>query len=96
MDTRMALSSRASTGPRFPPQIPGEAGPRSPERPGDLDAALLLRIKAEFKEMRGFSPTLTQAARLFQVPVGECSRVLDALSEQGFLQRAADGTYRLL
>jgi DNA-binding IclR family transcriptional regulator len=45
--------------------------------------------------MRGFSPTLEQAARLFDLPREECSRVLTSLAREGFIRRTADGRYRL-
>jgi DNA-binding IclR family transcriptional regulator len=45
--------------------------------------------------MRGFSPTVEQAARLFQVDRDECSRILRRLVEEGFLRRTPDGRYRL-
>jgi hypothetical protein len=53
------------------------------------------RIRCEFIEMRGFSPTVDQAARLFQVSREECVRVLTTLVKEGFLKQTADGRYRL-
>jgi hypothetical protein len=53
------------------------------------------RIRCEFVEMRGFSPTVDQAARLFQVSRDECVSVLKKLVEEGFLRQTADGRYRL-
>ena len=53
------------------------------------------RIRCEFVEMRGFSPTVDQAARLFQVSRDECIRVLKKLVDEGFLRQTADGRYRL-
>ena len=53
------------------------------------------RIRCEFVEMRGFSPTVDQAARLFQVSRDECVRVLTRLVDEGFLRQTADGRYRL-
>jgi hypothetical protein len=52
------------------------------------------RVKGEFAEMRGFSPTLEQAARLFNVPAEECSRVLRSLEQDGSIARGEDGRYR--
>ena len=52
------------------------------------------RVRGEFAEMRGFSPTLPQAARLFNLPVEECARVLAALVQDGSLRRDDDGRYR--
>jgi hypothetical protein len=53
------------------------------------------RVRDEFVEMRGFSPTLDQAARLFDLPRDECRRVLSGLVRDGFLRCTADGRYRL-
>ena len=53
------------------------------------------RIRCEFVEMRGFSPTIDQAARLFQVSREECVRVLSKLVDEGFLNQTVDGRYRL-
>jgi hypothetical protein len=53
------------------------------------------RIRGEFVEMRGFSPTIDQAARLFQISREECVRVLTELVDEGFLKQTADGRYRL-
>jgi hypothetical protein len=53
------------------------------------------RIRCEFVEMRGFSPTVDQAARLFQISRDECVRVLKTLVDEGFLRQTADGRYRL-
>ena len=53
------------------------------------------RVRGEFVEMRGFSPTLEQAARLFDLPREECSRVLTSLASEGFIRRTDDGRYRL-
>ena len=52
------------------------------------------RVLAEFREMRGFSPTLGQAARLFHVTPEECHGILDTLVANGLLE-IADGRYRL-
>lgn len=53
------------------------------------------RIRSEFAEMRGFSPTLAQAARLFDLSADECERVLRALVQDGCLRCGEDGRYRL-
>jgi DNA-binding IclR family transcriptional regulator len=53
------------------------------------------RIRCEYVEMRGFSPTVDQAARLFQVSRDECIRVLKKLVDEGFLRQTPDGRYRL-
>jgi len=56
--------------------------------------AIAERVKGEFAEMRGFSPTLAQAARLFDLPPDECDRVLGSLVSDGSLVRGPDGRYR--
>lgn len=56
---------------------------------------VITRVRSEFAEMRGFSPTVAQAARLFDLPAEECGRVLNALESEGFLRRTPDGRYRL-
>ena len=53
------------------------------------------RVRSEFAEMRGLSPTLAQAARLFDLPRDECDRVLRLLVQEGSLRRGEDGRYRL-
>ncbi len=53
------------------------------------------RVRGEFVEMRGFSPTIDQAARLFNPPREECGRVLAGLVQEGFLRCTSDGRYRL-
>jgi hypothetical protein len=59
------------------------------------DASLVARIRSEFLEMRGFSPTLQQAGRLFHLAQDECRQVLAALVNEGFLHEERDGRYRL-
>lgn len=56
---------------------------------------VVTRVRGEFFEMRGFSPTIEQAARLFDLSMDECRRVLSSLEREGFLRRTPDGRYRL-
>ena len=56
---------------------------------------VVTRVRGEFFEMRGFSPTVEQAARLFDLSMDECRRVLGSLEREGFLRRTPDGRYRL-
>ena len=56
---------------------------------------LVDRVRSEFNEMQGFSPTLDQAARLFSLSRDECHRVFTHLLREGFLGCSADGRYRL-
>ena len=58
-------------------------------------AEVVNRVRDEFVEMRGFSPTVAQAARLFDLSTEECDRVLSSLEREGFLRRTPDGRYRL-
>jgi hypothetical protein len=62
----------------------------SPQQ-GDVEA----RVRCEFVEMRGFSPTIQQAARLFQINLDECDRLLTRLVREGFLRQTPDGRFRL-
>ena len=43
------------------------------------------RIRAEYQEMPGLRLTLSQAARLFNLELTHCARVLDALVTDGAL-----------
>jgi hypothetical protein len=65
-------------------------------RSAPMTADAVERIRGEFVEMRGFSPTLPQAARLFHLPQEECSRILAVLLKEGFIRQTADGRYRLV
>lgn len=53
------------------------------------------RVRCEFVEMRGFSPTVEQAARLFQLKAEECREILKGLVDEGFLRHTPDGRFRL-
>ena len=57
--------------------------------------SIVERVRGEFAEMRGFSPTLAQAARLFDLSSDECASVLKALVQDGSLRYGQDGRYRL-
>jgi hypothetical protein len=63
-------------------------------KPPVLD--VVSRVRGEFVEMRGFSPTVAQAARLFDLSRDECGSILDDLVQQGFLHHTSDGRYRLI
>jgi DNA-binding IclR family transcriptional regulator len=65
----------------------------NPDSRSPLDDPLLRRIRAEFLETAGLSPTLSEAARLFQLSPEECGRVLCHLVEQGFLRQGRRGRY---
>jgi hypothetical protein len=93
------MPMRATKASHFPPSLadiqfralPMPARSRKSSPRGDVTD----RIRCEFVEMRGFSPTVDQAARLFQISRDECVRVLKALVDEGFLRLTADGRYRL-
>ena len=59
-------------------------------------ASAVERVRGEFSEMRGFSPTLAQASKLFGLSRDECDRVLKVLEQDGSLTRGQDGRYRLV
>lgn len=54
------------------------------------------RVEGEYREMPGLKLTAAQAARLWNLGVGESTRVLDSLVQSGVLHRAKDGAYVLI
>ena len=68
---------------------------RPGEHRGPLPADVVERVRSEFVEMRRFSPTLAQAARLFDLPAEDCDLLFSGLVQDGFLHRAPDGRYHL-
>jgi hypothetical protein len=50
-----------------------------------IDPNLHARIRAEYREMPGMRLTAPQAARLFNLDVVSCARVLDTLVTDGVL-----------
>ena len=89
---------RATKASHFPPSL-ADIRFKALTMPAPRKSSVLVdvtdRIRCEFVEMRGFSPTVDQAARLFQVSREECIRVLKTLVDEGFLKQTADGRYRL-
>ncbi len=59
----------------------------------DDAAAMLRRIRGEFREMPGLKLTIGQAARLWHLDPASCTELLDALVIDGLLRRKADGVY---
>jgi hypothetical protein len=59
------------------------------------DSRLVERVRGEFTEMPGFSPTLDQMARLFALPKEECAKVVTVLRNEGFLYQSPGGQYRV-
>jgi hypothetical protein len=80
--------------PSFQDIAPRPLAVRSLE-PRRVIPSVIERVRGEFIEMRGFSPTVDQAARLFNLSLEECGRVLGGLVKEGFLHRTSDGRYRL-
>ena len=52
-------------------------------------------IRAEFREMPGMQLTLSQAAKLWHLPIDDCASLLDALVVEGFLARGRDDRFSL-
>ena len=59
------------------------------------DQKLVERVRREFCDMRGFSPTIAQATRLFHLADDECREIFRQLLREGFLVLCADDRYRL-
>lgn len=57
------------------------------------DPGCLRQIIEQYVAMPGLSLTIAQARRLFGLNGDDCARHLDALVQQGFLQRTARGLY---
>jgi hypothetical protein len=56
-------------------------------------AAIVERIRGEFREMPGLTLTLAQAVRLWSLDRSTCSDLLSHLVETGFLTLTADGAF---
>src|SRR5258705_12527306 len=59
------------------------------------DQKLVERVRREFSDMRGLSPTIGQARRLFHLADEECLEIFAQLLQEGFLALGADDRYRL-
>jgi hypothetical protein len=59
------------------------------------DQKLVERVRREFSDMRGLSPTMPQARRLFHLANEECLEIFRQLLQEGFLVRCSDDRYRL-
>jgi len=66
---------------------------KPPYKPADQK--LVERVRREFSDMRGLSPTIAQARRLFHLPAEECLEIFAQLLQEGFLDLCADDRYRL-
>ena len=49
------------------------------------DAVLLRRIRSEYREMPGHALSIRQAQRMWNLPRGDCERLLGELVDAGFL-----------
>jgi hypothetical protein len=58
--------------------------PRAQHEPR-RDAALLRRIRGEYREMPGHALSIRQAQRMWNLPRGDCERLLSELVDAGFL-----------
>ena len=59
----------------------------------DDAAAMLQRIRGEFREMPGLKLTIAQAARLWHLDPATSREFLDKLVVDGMLRRKPDGVY---
>lgn len=66
---------------------------RLPMRPADQK--LVERVRREFSDMRGLSPTMAQARRLFHLGIQEGREIFAQLVSEEFLELCADDRYRL-
>ena len=68
---------------------------RRPAASRPADQKLVERVRREFSDMRGLSPTLAQARRLFHLADQECYEIFAQLLQEEFLELCADERYRL-
>ena len=78
------------TRPLKMPSLVGVAPHQAP-----ADQKLVERVRREFCDLRGFSPTIAQATRLFHLADDECREIFRQLLREGFLVLCADDRYRL-
>jgi len=88
----LAFEQRNLHVPLRPLRIPSIG--RTPA-PKPADQKLVERVRREFSDMRGLSPTIAQARRLFNLPDDECLGIFAQLLQEGFLDLGADDRYRL-
>jgi hypothetical protein len=68
---------------------------RSAPQRAPADQKLVERVRREFCDMRGLSPTMAQATRLFHLAHEECLEIFKQLLQEGFLVLCSDDRYRL-
>ena len=88
----LSFQHRSLHVPLRPVRIPSIA--RTPAHK-PADQKLVERVRREFSDMRGLSPTIAQARRLFNLPDDECLGIFAQLLQEGFLDLCADDRYRL-
>jgi len=79
--------------PVRPLKMPSVARPAPRRAPADQK--LVERVRREFCDMRGLSPTVAQATRLFHLAHEECLEIFRQLLQEGFLVLCSDDRYRL-
>jgi hypothetical protein len=89
-----AVPSRPAGWPHNPP-ITSTSPPHVKDARTPVAPAIVARVRGEFTEMPGLSPTLAQAARLFGLRAEECQGVLELLLREEFLRCGPDGQYRI-
>lgn len=57
--------------------------------------AILARIRGEYRDMPGLQLTPHEAARLLGLDARDCDRLLEALTDAGYLRRRERGRYVL-
>jgi hypothetical protein len=67
---------------------------RRPPRP-PADQKLVERVRREYSDLRGLSPTISQARKLFHLADDECLEIFAQLLREQFLDLGADQRYRL-
>jgi hypothetical protein len=68
---------------------------RRPHAQRPADQKLVERVRREFSDMRGLSPTMAQARRLFHLADRESYEIFAQLLQEGFLDLCRDDRYRL-
>ena len=61
--------------------------------PSTIDGAVVVRVRAEYREMPGLCLTLQQACRLWHINPTDCARILELLVAQHVLKRSATGVF---
>ena len=61
--------------------------------PRATSLAELQRVREEYREMPSLSLTPSQATRFFGLEASVCAKLLDALVNEGFLSRTAEGLF---